>query len=536
MLARDDNGEVISKNGVDKKCSCYLPHKFLDSNIGFEYWTIDETNFEGDSEDLDKIVPYLSQIEKLKNQGRGFYISGPTFGSGKALESSTDILTVEGWKQIKDIKIGDFVYSQNGFPTKVIGVFPQGLKEAYKVSFNDDTSAICCDEHLWKIKKWNKYEKILPLSEIRKDYLNNVGRGIYEIPLVEPIQFSKKDLPLDPYLLGSILEDKENSVIFDEEKKRHQSIACKNEVMLAIDFLGLTNKLSHQKFIPESYLYSCIEDRIALLRGLLDTNGSIAKNNSVEFSTASLDLAKGVKFLTESLGGLCKWTPRNTSYNYKLERKQDKLSYRVRVKMPSNINPFLLTRKAEKFKAWKKYPPNRKIEKIESCGKREMICIAVDDPSKLFVINNFIVTHNTTLGIIFLKKVLQTTKYSALFIPCSELVILNAKYMQNHFDKSLDEKINYIKNVDFLMIDDLGKEFDNSKDWGRAAMNSILRFRAAWQKITIFTSNVEIKELADIYGGSNQSIINGYSIIIPVKNREDFRKTKKIKSLAQEKK
>lgn len=145
-------------------------------------------------------------------------------------------------------------------------------------------------------------------------------------------------------------------------------------------------------------------------------------------------------------------------------------------------------------------------------------------------------TGKTTLGIMFLKKVLETTKYNALFIPCSELVIINAKFMQNHYDTTLGEKIDYIKNVDFLMIDDLGKEFDDNKDWSRAALNSILRYRAMWKKITIFTSNLEIDTIAGIYGGSNHSIINGYSIVLPVNNRADYRKTRKVEKLANDKK
>jgi len=144
-------------------------------------------------------------------------------------------------------------------------------------------------------------------------------------------------------------------------------------------------------------------------------------------------------------------------------------------------------------------------------------------------------TGKTSIATIFAKKVLETTNYSVLFLPCSELVITGVKYMQT-YNPSYSEKMDYIKDVDFLVIDDLGKEFDDNKDWSRATLNSILRYRASWRKITIFTSNIEIDKLSDLYGGSNYSLIAGYSIVIPMNHTTDHRKTNKIKQLINDKK
>jgi len=143
-------------------------------------------------------------------------------------------------------------------------------------------------------------------------------------------------------------------------------------------------------------------------------------------------------------------------------------------------------------------------------------------------------TGKTTLGTMFLKHVLSTTSRSALFVPFSDLVVLNSKLMNGSFDKTIDEKIEVIKNVDFLMLDDLAKEFDSQRDNGRATLNSILRYRDLWNKPTIYTANIPISQVSDMYGGSNYSIIAGRSIMIDIQNTEDFRRTRKVRQLIKE--
>lgn len=84
-------------------------------------------------------------------------------GAGKALPNSTLIPTINGIKKVSDIKVGDFLYDRNGNPTKVLGIYPQGKKEVYKITFGDGREALCCNEHIWYVHKrtWsdkNKFE------------------------------------------------------------------------------------------------------------------------------------------------------------------------------------------------------------------------------------------------------------------------------------------------------------------------------------------------------------------------------------------
>ena len=143
-------------------------------------------------------------------------------------------------------------------------------------------------------------------------------------------------------------------------------------------------------------------------------------------------------------------------------------------------------------------------------------------------------TGKTTLATMILKHVLMNTNYACLFVPFSELVILNTKLINGSFDKNIDEKIDIIKNVDFLVLDDLAKEYDSQRDNGRATMNALLRYRDLWNKPTIYTANVPIEEVANLYGGSNYSIIYGRSVLVEMNNTEDFRKVRKIQQLIKE--
>ena len=143
-------------------------------------------------------------------------------GSGKANWINTKVLTPDGYKLMKDINIGDEVISEEGKPIKVIDVFPQGKKPIYKIIFSDNSSTECTLDHLWMVIRrtnlhskinrngnkntnYGKYE-ILSTEEIIKQGLG-YSRLKWSIPLTKPIHFNKKQLEIDPYILGCLLGD-----------------------------------------------------------------------------------------------------------------------------------------------------------------------------------------------------------------------------------------------------------------------------------------------------------------------------------------
>lgn len=137
----------------------------------------------------------------------------------------------------------------------------------------------------------------------------------------------------------------------------------------------------------------------------------------------------------------------------------------------------------------------------------------------------------TSLGMLLLKYVLHYTNYSAMFAPMADLVILNSRVISGFHDQKADDAIRVIKNVDFLVIDDIGKEFDDGKDKARATLNSIIRYRDMWNLVTGYTGNSPIEELRPHYGDSNYSIMEGRSTIITMEYDRDYRKEKKMEDV-----
>jgi predicted ribonuclease YlaK len=133
-------------------------------------------------------------------------------GCGKAQPLNAKILTPHGWTTMGKIQKGDYVVGKNGKPTKVTGVFPQGVKPIYEVVFSDGSSTQCCDDHLWFTQTVsNRTAKnvgtVKSLKEIRNDLKLKDGRNKHYIPMVESVEFESKEVPLDPYLLGLLIGD-----------------------------------------------------------------------------------------------------------------------------------------------------------------------------------------------------------------------------------------------------------------------------------------------------------------------------------------
>ncbi len=266
--------------------------------------------------------------------------------------------------------------------------------------------------------------------------------GRWSIPLVGPVQLVGQPVPLDPYLLGALLGDggmgQPKGIRFsssDADLVAAIEIAlpeghtlrrvmgydyaitgtCRrgpgtgyryergsNVVLGALRDLGLLGHRSHEKFIPDVYLWNEPAVRLAVLQGLLDTDATISKHsNSVSYSTTSERLAEGVEFLVRSLGGLTRRRLRQTYYSYKGEQKAGRPSYNLTIRLPNGVAPFRLARKAKLVTPkGKRNEPRRFIVGIEAAGCEGGVCIQVAHRSGLYVATDqFIVTHNTTAGI-----------------------------------------------------------------------------------------------------------------------------------------
>ena len=132
--------------------------------------------------------------------------------SGKAICNSDFVPTPDGMRRVSDIREGDYLFDRLGRPTKVLGVFPQGEKEVWEITFGDGRTARCSDEHIWRVNKttWSNKDKWkdMTLKEIMSKPLINKDRAAYfRIPNSHAVEYSKKDYKVNPYIIGAFLGD-----------------------------------------------------------------------------------------------------------------------------------------------------------------------------------------------------------------------------------------------------------------------------------------------------------------------------------------
>lgn len=336
------------------------------------------------------------------------------------------------WRNARDIKVGDTLIDGQGNPTKVIGVYPHDKMEAFRVTFDDGASVVCDIDHRWKAKM-HKKEKFPSYEYYTGEWGVYDMRDIIEfggytpcprkrayIPVCEKINTPNIELPVDPYFLGQYLGngtftngtlcvcDPDDTAIALENitgTPIHKISRCAykvddDEIKIALIDMGLQGKRSWEKFIPHQYLHASHEQRKALLQGLMDTDGSCSSatdkltGGDCEYSTASEQLAKDVTELARSLGCKVKTQVRKTWFTYQDEKKEGRISYRLKIRCPF-FNPFRLERKAKNWFRPTSTTDCRVLYSIEPLGKQDTVCFTVDSPDSTFIIQDYIVTHNT---------------------------------------------------------------------------------------------------------------------------------------------
>jgi len=355
---------------------------------------------------------------------------------GKAVALDTLIPTTKGWKKMVDIHIGDFVFDMNGEPTKVLYESEIQLnRNCYKITFCDKTEVIADEEHNWLVSGkvdrartcqiWNKNNPLKThvknTGELLAFMYDKNGYNNWSIRNTFPVKYEKKELLIPPYILGLWIGDGSSSytkltnidreIIEDWIKygesvglqmKKDQDITymltsvenskCKgsNYLLSALQKYDLINN----KHIPIDYLTSSIEDRIELMRGIMDTDGCKDKNiNMFEYCTKLKRLQTDFYELITSLGIKARFLT-------KANKKYNKEYYYIKFST-YEINPFKLKRKAESFRDIKSRKGGitnefRFIKSIEKVSSVAVKCIEVESKSHTYLCSkSFIVTHNT---------------------------------------------------------------------------------------------------------------------------------------------
>jgi phosphate starvation-inducible PhoH-like protein len=178
-----------------------------------------------------------------------------------------------------------------------------------------------------------------------------------------------------------------------------------NPVTGAVRRLGLYGTRSTTKFVPDLYLYNSHKVRLAVLQGLLDTDGGpVTQRNRtcrIQYTTTSPRLRDGVIFLVRSLGGITYHRTRPALGRAPGLAKGRPVYHRhdahiVDIRLPEGIEPFRLTRKRDTYNAaGGGGRPMRFIESIEPAGTAEAVCISVAAADSLYTTEDFLLTHNT---------------------------------------------------------------------------------------------------------------------------------------------
>lgn len=370
-----------------------------------------------------------------RKRGRAYkhtvILEGPP-GTGKAQPLTSLVKVPGGWKKMGEIQVGDMVTAWDGKPTRVDGVFPQGKKQTFSITFRDGRTVEACDEHLWKVfsKDWKTKEnptgwRIINTTELF-GRMNSTKQRMY-VPLCKSEDGPTVELPIHPYNLGVLLGDggltstsivltKGDQQLFDlfaENMPDTLEYTPRDEISRAVvgkewrnncyrtalDEMGLMGKDSLSKFVPAIYLNASHEQRLALLQGLMDTDGTVDKSKSLSFCSSSYQLATHVQYLVRSLGGMAKIKSKQTFYTYQGERKEGAMAYNVNIRYPKPSELFRLDSKRSKTNDDNQYAAGLKLEiKHINLAKRvECQCISVEHEDHLYVTDGFTVTHNTSL-------------------------------------------------------------------------------------------------------------------------------------------
>lgn len=438
-------------------------------------------------------------------------------GMGKAQPLYASVLTPNGYKRFADIQVGDEVINPDGSTQVVQGVYPQGVRPVYRVLTNDGAETFCDEEHIWSVRassgsgrkagfrnrtlKEMLEKGILCSRTPREAKTGRRAMARYEIPVTEPVAHSAKEFAIDPYLLGVLIGDggltgnvalfsnpDEDSFIAEKvsnnlpqgyhldkrtEPNCPQYLIVLNEkeskgngFINRIKALGL-NVHSGNKFIPSDFLLGSVEQRTELLRGLMDTDGWAIRNR-VHFSTTSPQLASDVVSLVNSLGGIAKVSA--------YEREDKSTEYRVNVKTP--MCPFSLPRKAAE---WSPATISRYIVDATRIEDSETVCIKVSNPNELYITDNYIVTHNTTVALSAPKPLLLDFDNGVKRVNMAHLQSVDIVQVDKWSDikQLLEQSQEELAPYQTIVVDTIGKMMDfiitfccgtrqpQIRDWGR---------------------------------------------------------------------
>lgn len=366
-------------------------------------------------------------------------------GAGKAHPYDEIVYTPNGKKYWKDVKVGDYLFGDDGNITQVIDIPFDDIAPIYEIEFSSGEKVKCSEGHLWKVMSHTRGEIIVSTKELIDIYkrprkISSHNPKGYEldctIPINKGVEYTFKKTKVDPYTFGLMLGDgsfrvprSKNKAYFtflDEDFDVYKNYIPYNwikynntkygynlnipEFNEILKSYNLNYVKSEDKFIPDEYKYNSREVRINILKGILDADGTVDNKGRIEIVLSSKRLIEDIKWLCASLGiNYTKDRIKHTWY-YNSNREKVKCLDAYRLSIYSNIPLFNLPRK---LKLWgnrgtSSYANSKyrgtKIVNIKYIGEYKAKCVTVDNKSHCYLINKFITTHNSYSAAALLAK------------------------------------------------------------------------------------------------------------------------------------
>lgn len=359
----------------------------------------------------DGLLKVAGQIDLLVKKGNDIWII-----DWKGLDINTLIPTPKGFVKMKDLKENDIVYDKDGNETKILHKSEIHYNPCYKITFDNNDSIIADIDHRWLVKRGANREKVMTTKEIKQYMDSHSGKKmtgtIFRIYNSKPIVVKKHNLPLDPYVLGAWLGDgasacgsltqSSDSKIWEEISRRgytfgknhvHDPKRAGTDSRTIFNIRGILDKLNllNNKHIPQEYLFASYEDRLDLLRGLMDTDGSYNKLRKRYVMGTSFEWqAEGICQLLSTFGIKPTKLPVIKHCNGKSFPGWD-VCFTTTL-----FNPFLIRNQDINVDIKKDNNTFRNIVSIEEIESIPTQCIEVDSPTHTYLCTErFIVTHNT---------------------------------------------------------------------------------------------------------------------------------------------
>jgi deoxycytidine triphosphate deaminase len=353
---------------------------------------------------------------------------------GKALAIDTPIPGPSGWRLMGDLRVGDEVFDEKGWPTPVVAATAIMMnRPCAEVVFSDGQVIVADLDHRWLTsskldRKHGRSGTVRTTREIA-DSIRAAEEWNHQVQLTEPVRYLRQPLPVDPYVLGVWLGDGTSSKaevtvgrgdeqILDEIRAAGYAVWSASSPMayriggLSPGYMGrvrdvvtgqfardasLSSELEamgllRNKHVPEMYHRGSIEQRLSLLQGLMDSDGYIDEYGRCEFANTNERLADSVVELAAGLG--LRPTKRKKRVTlYGIEQKPA-----FQVKFAPTVAVFRLRRKAARIRVGRHHL-FRAIVAVRLCEPRPVRCIEVGNPAGLFLAGHgFIPTHNSSLG------------------------------------------------------------------------------------------------------------------------------------------